>query len=136
MSDEANDGGQPLERFQPYLDLLLRGRFRLDRRLQGKLDASDLIQATLLEAYRSRDRFVGDDVAVHHLHRAREDGDLEGSQGLGQRGVAEDVLDPVAVQGNGVSAVAQRRPGAAPAGRTCRWRCTACRCRWESRCRF
>jgi RNA polymerase sigma-70 factor, ECF subfamily len=46
-----------LERFWPYL--LLLARLEMGPRLRGKLDASDLVQQTLLEAHRSLGQFRG-----------------------------------------------------------------------------
>jgi RNA polymerase sigma-70 factor (ECF subfamily) len=52
---------QGLERFRDYL--LLLSRVRLQARLRGKLDPSDIVQQTLLEAHRDRDQFQGRTVA-------------------------------------------------------------------------
>src|SRR5262249_41034886 len=49
--------GQLLQRYRNYLALL--ARYQIDRRLQGKVDASDLIQETFLEAHRDFAQFRG-----------------------------------------------------------------------------
>jgi RNA polymerase sigma-70 factor (ECF subfamily) len=61
MSEQSADAGPELERYRNYL--LLLARVRLDPRLRGKLDASDVVQQTLLEAHRDREAFRGPDAA-------------------------------------------------------------------------
>jgi RNA polymerase sigma-70 factor (ECF subfamily) len=46
-----------LERYRVFLHL--RARRRLDPRLRGKLDPADVVQETLLQAYKKRARFRG-----------------------------------------------------------------------------
>jgi RNA polymerase sigma-70 factor (ECF subfamily) len=49
--------GELLEGFRPYLALM--ARWQMGRRLQGKLDASDVVQETFLTAHRSFGQFRG-----------------------------------------------------------------------------
>jgi RNA polymerase sigma-70 factor (ECF subfamily) len=51
-----------LEKYRPYL--LFLARRSLGQALQGKLDASDVVQQTLLEAHRKRAQFRGQDEAA------------------------------------------------------------------------
>ena len=56
----AGDGaalGKLLELYRGYLALL--ARLQIGRRLQGKVDAADLVQDTFLEAHRHFDQFRG-----------------------------------------------------------------------------
>jgi RNA polymerase sigma-70 factor (ECF subfamily) len=56
----AGDGaalGRLLEQYRRYLTLL--ARVQIGQRLQGKVDAADLVQETFLEAHRNFDRFRG-----------------------------------------------------------------------------
>jgi RNA polymerase sigma-70 factor (ECF subfamily) len=57
MQERRPKTGHKLERLRPYLRLL--ARLQLGSRLCSKLDPSDLVQETLLQAYASLEQFRG-----------------------------------------------------------------------------
>jgi RNA polymerase sigma-70 factor (ECF subfamily) len=57
MNQDAATPSPGLEQFRAYLELLVRRR--VDDRLQGKLDASGVVQQTLLEAHQGFKDFRG-----------------------------------------------------------------------------
>jgi RNA polymerase sigma-70 factor (ECF subfamily) len=59
--DPAQVLGPLLERYRHYLQLL--ARLQIGRRLQGKVDASDVVQEVFLEAHRHFERFAGNEEA-------------------------------------------------------------------------
>lgn len=92
--EKFDNAGVALERYRSYLHLL--ARTQLAGRLQGKVDASDIVQLTLLKAHASLEQFRGQAPAelagwlrqilartladaLRDFHRARRDVGLERS---------------------------------------------------------
>ena len=55
MPKPTTPDNQSFERFRSYLRFL--AKVQLDGRLRGKIDPSDLVQQSLLEAHRARSSF-------------------------------------------------------------------------------
>ena len=79
MSD--TNSGESLDAFRSYLRLLADSQ--LDRRLRGKIDASDIVQQTMLQAHQAREQFQGNNdaqraawlrqILTRNLHHATRD---------------------------------------------------------------
>jgi RNA polymerase sigma-70 factor (ECF subfamily) len=62
MEPQDAPRNRPLEEFRSYL--LLLARLQLERGPRNRIDASDIVQQTLLEAHTKADQFQGDDSAL------------------------------------------------------------------------
>ena len=73
--------GESLDRFRSYLRLL--ANMQIDKRVRSKVDASDIVQQTMLQAHRARDQFRGENdaqraawlrqILARNLHHATRD---------------------------------------------------------------
>jgi RNA polymerase sigma-70 factor, ECF subfamily len=61
MANESESAARAVEDYRDYLHLL--ARLHLDPRLQGKVDASDVVQQTLVKAHQAREQFRGQTAA-------------------------------------------------------------------------
>jgi RNA polymerase sigma-70 factor (ECF subfamily) len=57
VSTETDDQDRELRKYRAYLDVL--ARLQVDRRLQGKIDLSGVVQQTLLEAHQAEEQLQG-----------------------------------------------------------------------------
>ncbi len=61
MDSDSENSGLSLDRFRPYLSLLARAQ--LGPQYRGKLDSSDIVQQTLLDAHEELSQFKGSTTA-------------------------------------------------------------------------
>lgn len=61
MTADASSSDNSLDRYRSYLHVL--ARMELSPKLAAKMDASDVVQQTMLQAHRAREQFRGDSPA-------------------------------------------------------------------------
>ena len=117
MKHAAENLERVIERHRQYLVVLADRQF--DSRLRGKLDASDVVQQTLLEAHQNHDQFRGTHEAelVAWLRKILAHNLLDAVRGLRRekRDVAreqsiEAAIEQSSVRAEGWLAVEQSRP--------------------------
>ena len=74
-------GGESFDKFRSYLRLM--ANMQIDRRVRSKVDASDIVQQTMLQAHKAREQFRGENdaqraawlrqILVRNLHHATRD---------------------------------------------------------------
>ena len=80
MNNQDESDGLELDKFREYL--LLLARLQLGEALRGKLDASDVVQQTLLDAHRQRQQFRGQAPAEMADRGCRSQGSTSGQHCL------------------------------------------------------
>jgi RNA polymerase sigma-70 factor (ECF subfamily) len=117
MEHEPTAYAPTLERFRAYLRLL--ARLHLDTHLQGKLDASDVVQQTLLHAFQRLGQFRGRtdaelagwlrQILAHQLANAVRDL-ARGKRDVGRERSLEAALEASSVRLEGWLAAEQSSP--------------------------